>query len=90
MIRNLGAEETHRDSIQEASKSQFLNVCAGDVSQLEMPALPNLLRGSQVLVGRMEHIRQGLESGNGFSLGEQGDTRKEAAIVSESEQLLAA
>jgi len=53
MISNLGSEETHGDTIQETAKSQLLNVGVCYVSQLEMPTLPDLLCGSQILVGRM-------------------------------------
>jgi len=31
-------------------------VGGSDVAQFEMPALPDLLRGSQILVGRMQNI----------------------------------
>ena len=89
MVCNLGAKKPHGNSIQEATKRKLLHVRVRDVSELEVPALPNLLCGSQVLVLWAKNIRKSLQSGNGFSLGEQCNVREETLIVSQGEKLLA-
>jgi len=61
---------------------------ARDVVKLEMPTLPNLLCGSQVLVFWAKNICKSLQSGNGLSLGEECNAREEALIISECEKLL--
>ena len=45
------SDKTNGKLVQETSKSQFLDMLKGKVSQLDVPAEPNFLQRGQVTVG---------------------------------------
>jgi hypothetical protein len=87
LLSDDGPVESKSQLVEESTKPELLDMGNPKVPQLDMPLRPNLLVGSEALVGRMHHRSHGLESWPGFALAKQSDLGKEAGIKPHGQQV---
>lgn len=88
LIDIFGLEEAQGLTIKEGSSSKLSNVSESDMSQLEVPSEPYLLKSGQVLIRGAQVKSESLESGDSLTLREESDSREEALVIPKSEDLL--